>query len=201
MGPLHPMGQLECPYNMAAGAPRQVVQESQEEVSVPPGSPMSLHRLAPLRLGGMARAVTAKGQNHWSRREAADHTHYGWKSTSFSPGSHPWGMGAGEAFEIRWYWWHGASFRAMGCSHHPVPERPRSSPAADALWMNAPQLTDQLMWGATWTTRWPVSATVAPRCWGDLLSHWPSPFLHIPSALGFVQFLFFTHLVGVKLIS
>ena len=29
----------------------------------------------------------------------------------------------------------------------------------------------------------------------------PSPFLHIPSALGFVQLLFFTPLVGVKWIS
>ena len=137
-GPLHPKGRLDCPYNMAAGAPQQVVQESQEEVPVPPMSPVSLHRVASFGLGGMMRAVTTNGQAHWGQCDAADHTHYSWGSTSFSLSSHPRCTGAGRLFEVLWRRWHGASFRANGCSHQPVLERPRSSPAADARRMNVP---------------------------------------------------------------
>lgn len=61
-GPLHPTGQLECPYNTAAGTPQHVVQQSQEEVPAPPKSPVSLHRLVPLRLPGATEALTANGR-------------------------------------------------------------------------------------------------------------------------------------------
>ena len=148
MGPLHLTGQLKCPYSMAAGAPQQVIQESQEEIPVPTKSPVSYHWLASLRLGGTTRTTTANGQAHWGQHEAADHTRYSWGSTSFSPSSHPQCLGAAQVLEIHWCWWHGASFRAMGCSHWPVLERPCSSPAAEARWMNAPLLADPPTHGA-----------------------------------------------------
>lgn len=69
MGPLHPMGHLKCPYNMAARDPQQVIQDSQEKVPVLQ-SPMSLYRLASLGLGETTWAMNTTGQAHWCQCEA-----------------------------------------------------------------------------------------------------------------------------------
>ena len=91
------MGQLGCPYNVAARAPQQVLCESQQEVPAPLKSPVLFHRLASFRLGGRTRAMTANGQAFRPTSVCQPlHTHYGWGSTNFSQCSHRQRMGLGR---------------------------------------------------------------------------------------------------------
>lgn len=53
-----------------------------------------------------------------------------------------------------------------------------------------PQVTDPLTLEAIPTMGWPVSALSPQDVKGDSLSHPQLPFLHIPLALGFVNFYF-----------
>ena len=87
-------------------------------------------------------------------------------------------MGAGKVFEIPWCSRHRASFGAMGCSPPPVLERPCSSPAGDAAWMNTSGLRP-----AEHTVCLNRSVAGEPHCLPKELRRLPllpaCPFLHI----------------------
>ena len=144
----------------SAGAPQQVAQESQEEAPVPPKSPVSLSRLAPLSLGGMAGLWLPWGQAHWcwcdlpiirvraretlaSLQAHAPDAHGLGRFLRFIGGG---GMGPSSG---RW-------MALTGQSRRPMAGHSTTHRAADG--------------GAIWIALWPVSTTVFPRGRGDLLS-------------------------------
>ena len=123
MGPLHHLGQLNCPYSMqlgpTAGGPRKPGESPRTSkvtyviIQVGPTQTVRGHWGCDCQRAGSLGPT-------WSFRQ----DHYSWGSTRFSTNPLPWCMRPGKVFEICWWWWHWASFRLMSCSHWPVLERP-----------------------------------------------------------------------------